>query len=56
MVLANRLSGPLPAGMALTHDGKLLIVPDGSYVPRHGRASSGNAPFCRHRKTPTLTQ
>jgi len=26
------LSGPLPAGMALTHDGALLIVPDGSYV------------------------
>jgi DNA-binding beta-propeller fold protein YncE len=26
------LSGPLPAGMALTHDGALLIVPDGSHV------------------------
>jgi len=26
------LSGPLPAGMALTHDGALLIVPNGSYV------------------------
>jgi len=26
------LSGPLPAGMALTHDGALLIVPDGPYV------------------------
>ena len=26
------LSGPLPAGMALTHDGAFLIVPDGPYV------------------------
>jgi DNA-binding beta-propeller fold protein YncE len=26
------LSGPLPAGMTLTHDGALLIVPDGAYV------------------------
>jgi DNA-binding beta-propeller fold protein YncE len=26
------LSGALPAGMALTHDGSLLVVPDGSFV------------------------
>src|ERR1700721_2541406 len=26
------LSGPLPAGLVLTHDGALLIFPDGSHV------------------------
>ncbi len=49
------LSGPLPAGMALTHDGTLLIVPNGPYIyflntdrlvhgadPVIGRISEGN--------------